>query len=107
VAAVLDEVNDEWFPLVLHERREREARHLEAFLSSLVVLSVLLVAHFWAASRAPVVFAFRDEYIPLDISDPNGSVDVDLTLSKLDAIHRFVAINCSLVRARPPGRQLS
>jgi hypothetical protein len=68
-----------------------------SLLVSLAMLATFLVMHGYGAIRAPPILADKEEYYALNTTEGNVSIDVDITLSQLQAGHRFVTVNGSLV----------
>jgi hypothetical protein len=71
-----------------------------SFISIVSVLVVFIVVHVVAAFRAPPIRSFKNHYFPLNLlkSDRNATLEIDLTLSLLQALHRSIEINCSLLK---------
>jgi hypothetical protein len=60
------------------------------------MLTGFFVMHLYAALQAPPVFSRNHEFFPVN-KTAGTSKNVDITISELQSLHRFVAVNCSLV----------
>ena len=69
-----------------------------SFLTTIAMLGAFLVMHTYAALRAPPLLASKEEFFKLNSTESNVSIDVDITLSQLQDLHRFIDVNCSFIR---------
>ena len=53
--------------------------------------------HNFAAISSPQLFSSKDEFFPLNTTNINDSIDVDITLSQLVPLHRFIHVNGSFI----------
>jgi hypothetical protein len=70
-----------------------------SLMTTSLLLVTFLVIHVIGAFRAPLIYAHREEFFSINATNDNASYDVDVTLSKLQLVHRFVVLNASLVRS--------
>jgi hypothetical protein len=70
---------------------------LWSLLVTVALLIVFVIMHGHATLRSPPVLASKEEFYPMNATDENVSIDVEITLSELIPAHRFVSVNGSLV----------
>jgi hypothetical protein len=68
-----------------------------SLLLALGMLSLFLLMHLGGALRAPPLLSSTDEFYTVNNINRNASIDVAFTLTHLEASHRYVALNGSLV----------
>jgi hypothetical protein len=59
---------------------------------------IFICLHIVAAARTPKFVSFSEDYFPIAAPIQNSSADLDLTLSELHNLHRFLDVQCALVR---------
>ena len=65
------------------------------------VLSAFIVVHFIAAWRAPGVITKDSHFYAINQTNENASLEMDITLSGLLEVHRFIELNGTLIRNLP------
>lgn len=67
------------------------------------IFVAFIIMHVYASIRSPPLLASKDEYFALNNTEENVSIDVDITLSQLQNLHRFIDVNGSLIRKSTSG----
>jgi hypothetical protein len=75
-----------------------DSTSISKLLATLLLLIAINVGHVLAAGRAPALLSSRERTLLLNPMNNSGQADFDLRLSNLAAIHRFIDVNCTLVR---------
>jgi hypothetical protein len=80
---------------------------LPVLAAAFPLLVLVNVAHFIFASRARPFLSSMLQSFPASSFWANDSLEIDLRLSLLHPLHRFVHLGCALDRHRPPSERLS
>jgi hypothetical protein len=72
---------------------------------SCAILSLFISLHIFTSARTPPILASNRHYFPVNDINSNTSVDLDITLSDLQNSHRFLEINCTVLRRSPSRRK--
>ncbi|OHT08851.1 hypothetical protein TRFO_22518 [Tritrichomonas foetus] len=68
-----------------------------SFIVTMLIFAAFIGMHLYAAIMAPELLSTKDEFFKLNSTEENVSIDVDITLSQLQNLHRFVDVNGSLI----------
>jgi hypothetical protein len=80
-----------------------DAASFSGVLNSVGVAALLLVLSVYAAFHSPSLFNNQRTFFGMKRLRVNGSISLDIVISKLLPLHRFIAVNCSFV-AKSAGR---
>jgi hypothetical protein len=78
-----------------------DSASFKSIATTLFVLVCLLSLHLFFTYRMPTMRSYKDEYFPLTDVEPGYPLELELSLDLLNAVHRFVQVNCTLIRRRP------
>jgi hypothetical protein len=77
-----------------------------SLMGTILGLIFFLIIHLYIAYRLPPLLSHKAEYFPLMDYDPDHPVDIELSLSSLTLLHRFLQVTGSLLRRRPAARDI-
>jgi hypothetical protein len=106
------EVTDDFVPVEFGEPAAHHGRFFvdsappRSILAVFLVLALFIGIHVAVAWRAPKIITYTDDRFALREGEGNASIDLDLAYSQLDELHRFLDVNCTVVKRVPSSRNV-
>lgn len=69
-----------------------------SIMLTIMLIFVFIAVHLAAASYSPNIISYNRQYFALNKTDPNTTLELDLTLRPLIELNRFVFVNGSIIR---------